>query len=106
MPWFDINDGAEREYFPGFRGRPVNGETMTFVYWQVDAGATLPDHNHVHEQAVHLLDGEFELTIDGETRRLTGGQVAVIPSRARHSGRAITACRIMDAFHPVREDYR
>ena len=29
----------------------------------------------------------------------------MIPSNATHSGRAITACRILDVFYPLREDY-
>jgi quercetin dioxygenase-like cupin family protein len=33
------------------------------------------------------------------------GSVAVIPSNARHSGKAVTACRILDVFYPLREDY-
>ena len=59
-----------------------------------------------HEQVCNVLEGTFELTIDGESRQLGVGQVGVIPSNAVHSGRAITACRVLDIFHPVREDYR
>jgi len=51
-------------------------------------------------------DGEFELTIDDRTQRLGPGMVAFIPPNAVHSGRAVTRCRIIDVFHPVRDDYR
>jgi hypothetical protein len=30
----------------------------------------------------------------------------VIPPNAKHSGRGITACKVLDAFAPVRDDYR
>jgi quercetin dioxygenase-like cupin family protein len=53
-----------------------------------------------------VSEGEFELTVDGETEVLRPGVVAVIPSDAEHSGRALTDCRVIDIFHPVREDYR
>ena len=59
-----------------------------------------------HEQVVHLYEGEFELTVDGQTSRLSSGTVFAIPANIRHSGRAITDCRVMDVFCPVREDYR
>ena len=52
-----------------------------------------------------MLEGTFELTIDGVANVMKADSVAVIPSNAVHSGRAITACRILDAFYPVREDY-
>jgi len=44
--------------------------------------------------------------VEGVRHQLTTGQVFVIPPDARHSGRALTACRVLDAFAPVREDYK
>jgi quercetin dioxygenase-like cupin family protein len=91
---------------PGFVGRFMHSGTMTFVLWEIAAGSPLPEHSHVHEQVVHLYEGEFEMTVDGVTRRMSGGSVLTIPSNARHHGRAISDCRVMDVFYPVREDYR
>ena len=91
---------------PGFHGRFIHGETVTIVNWDVDAGAVLPEHSHPHEQVSNLLEGEFEMTIDGRTERLQAGSVAVVPSHAVHSGRALSRCRFIDVFQPVREDYR
>ena len=90
----------------GFAGRFATGRTMTSVTWTVTAGAILPEHAHPHEQVAHVLEGEFELTIGNETERLGPGTVAFIPSDVPHSGRALTECRIIDVFHPVRDDYR
>ena len=53
-----------------------------------------------------MVEGEFEMTIDGETRVLGPGAVAVIPPNAVHSGKAIKKCRVIDVFYPIREDYR
>ncbi|MDE3089101.1 MAG: cupin domain-containing protein [Chloroflexota bacterium] len=60
----------------------------------------------LHALDVHVLEGEFELTDAGETKVLKPGQDAVIPSNIPHSGKALTKCYIIDAFYPVREDYR
>ena len=48
----------------------------------------------------------FELTVGAKTRVLEAGDVWVIPGDVAHSGKALTACRVLDVFHPVREDYR
>ena len=106
MAFIDTRDIEPREVFPGFHVRFVHSATMTFAHWEIEAGAALPEHAHVHEQVVNVLEGEFELTIGNDTRVLGPGAVAIIPSDARHSGRAVTACRIIDAFYPIREDYR
>jgi quercetin dioxygenase-like cupin family protein len=55
---------------------------------------------------VNILAGRFELTVEDDTRILDAGDVVVIPSNAAHSGKALAECRILDVFHPVREDYR
>jgi unsaturated pyranuronate lyase len=95
-----------RTVIPGFVGRFLHSDTMTFVLWEIAAGSPLPEHSHPHEQVVHLYEGEFEMTVEGETKRMSSGTVFAIPGNARHHGRALTDCRIMDVFCPVREDYR
>jgi quercetin dioxygenase-like cupin family protein len=46
------------------------------------------------------------VTLDGETRLLDSGTIAVVPAGTVHSGKALTRVRAVDAFHPIREDYR
>jgi quercetin dioxygenase-like cupin family protein len=95
-----------RTLVPGAEVRFVHSDHVTLAYWKFEADAPFPDHAHPHEQVMNLIEGVFELTVDGETARLQAGSVVVIPPNAHHSGRAITVCRIIDVFHPVREDYR
>lgn len=106
MPFLKLDDSAQREIFPGFHVHFVHSANMTFAHWTIKAGAVLPEHSHLHEQVVNMIAGEFELTISGEVQRLRPRSVAIIPSNAVHSGKAITECRIIDAFYPIREDYR
>ena len=106
MPFIKLADLELREPFPGFRGHFVHSEYMTFAYWTVESGSSLSDHSHEHEQVVTVTEGEFELTIDGQKKTLKPGEVAVVPPNAIHSGRAITDCKIIDVFYPIREDYR
>ena len=42
----------------------------------------------------------------GEKLKLESGKALIIPSSVEHSGRALTDCRVIEVFHPVREDYR
>ncbi len=106
MPFLSLKDLAEREPAPGFRVRFVHTDAMTLAYWDIRSGSVMPDHAHPHEQVVNPVEGRFELTVDGETKLLTPGEVAVVPPDGLHGGRALTDCRIIDIFHPVREDYR
>jgi quercetin dioxygenase-like cupin family protein len=106
VPVFDWEKVEARTIIPGFKGRFIHSETMTFVLWRISAGARLPEHRHIHEQVVHQLEGAFELTIEGRTVSSRRGMVTAIPPNALHSGHALTDCRILDVFYPIRDDYR
>jgi quercetin dioxygenase-like cupin family protein len=106
MAFLDLSDVRVREPVPGYSVRFVHSDRMTVAYWDIEAGAAMPEHSHEHEQIVNLIEGDFELTVGDEMRTLTPGVIAIIPPDVPHSGRAVTTCRILDVFHPVREDYR
>jgi quercetin dioxygenase-like cupin family protein len=101
-----LTDLSSREIFPGFRARVVHSARVSESWVEADAGAGFPEHQHPHEQIVNVLDGELEITVGGVTHRLTAGQVLVIAPDVAHSGRAITACRVLDVFAPTRDEYR
>lgn len=106
MTFIDLKILDKKELVKGGQVQFVHTEKMTLAYWILEPGTEVPLHSHPHEQVVNVIEGEIDLTIDGETRRLTPGQVAVVSSNAEHAAKAATACRIIDVFCPVREDYK
>ncbi|MHA1630797.1 MAG: cupin domain-containing protein [Candidatus Heimdallarchaeota archaeon] len=106
MPFIDLNTIQEKEVVPGFHGKFIQTKNNAIVYWKIDAGSTLPEHHHPHEQTVNLLSGDFEFTLDGKTRKIQPGTAVVVPSIAPYSGTAISNCFIIDIFYPLREEYR
>ena len=106
MSLFSLQDLTVREIFPGLRARIVHTDRTSQSWVDIDAGATFPEHSHLHEQTVNVLDGALELTVAGVTHVLEPGTVFVIPPNAPHSGRALTRCRVLDVFSPSRDDYR
>jgi quercetin dioxygenase-like cupin family protein len=103
--FIEINALKSHEIIPGFKGRFIHTEKMTISYWTIKKGSKLPEHNHPHEQVSQVIDGTFQLTINGETKEMMPGNTAVIPSNAIHSGLALSDCHVMDIFVPAREDY-
>jgi quercetin dioxygenase-like cupin family protein len=106
MAFIHLPDLEEKQVIPGFHARMQHTEHMTVAFWNVEAGASLPEHHHPHEQITAVIRGTFEMTVDGEKRIIEPGDVAIIPSQATHSAQALTDCYLMDVFSPVREDYR
>ena len=101
-----LADIPSREIIPGFHGRLIHTEKSTLSFWEVEEGSQLPEHAHHHEQTTQVLEGEFELILDGEKILCLPGSVVVIPSNTTHSGKAITTCKLLDTFSPIREDYK
>ncbi|GAB4414194.1 MAG: cupin domain-containing protein [Anaerolineae bacterium] len=106
MTFTSIAEQPTREVIPGFHGQFVHGDNVTLAHWHIEAGATLPEHAHPHEQITWVLEGRLSLTVGGVTRVVEQGGVAVIPGGMAHSGQALTPCRVVDVFYPRREDYR
>ena len=54
---------------------------------------------------MNLIEGELEFVLNGEKKLLTPGMTAFIPTNVPHSAKAITKCKIIDCFLPIREDF-
>lgn len=106
MTFHQLEELKRVELLPGIEGHLIHTEGLTIGYFDIKKGAVLPAHAHVHEQVTNLLEGEFEMTVAGETKILKAGSLATIPSNAEHSGKALTDCKVIDVFNPVREDYK
>ena len=101
-----IKNIKPKELVPGITGYYAHGDSMTFGYVELKAGSTVPMHQHVQEQITYIIEGELDMVIGGQNFLLSAGMYHVIPSNMPHSAIAKTACKVIDAFSPVREEYK
>jgi len=94
------------EILKGFKGRFVHAKSFTIAFWEIEAGSVLPEHSHIHEQTTQIIEGSLELIIDGNNNICKAGTIVVIPPNVTHKGKALTDCKVVDIFCPVREDYK
>lgn len=102
----EINSIPPRQLVPGIMGHYVHGVNCTLGYVNLNAGSSIPEHHHIHEQITFIVEGELDMVIGGKKILLTTGHVYVIPPDIPHSAVAKTDCRVIDVFSPVREDYK
>jgi len=106
MPFIDITEVKPLEVLPGCRMRTPYGENMMLSYLEMEDGAVVPMHDHPHEQAGMLLEGQIELTIGDEVRLVKAGAMFIIPPNTPHQAIAVSGpAVVLDVFSPVREDY-
>ena len=104
MPLVDIESLRTVERLPGWRGRYVHSETMTFAHYAFDCNATIHEHSHPEEEVYEVIEGELEIVIDGVQHIARPGLVAIVPSNARHFVRALSNGRVIVIDHPARPD--
>ena len=101
-----LTDIPIRELVPGIAGHYAHGTGMSIGLVVIEKGSNLPAHQHVHEQITYILEGQLDMTIGGKECALKAGMYYIIPSNTPHSAIAVTDCKVIDVFNPVREDYR
>ena len=95
-----------KEIIKGYHGRFIHMKSFTYAFWEVEKGSEIPIHSHIHEQMMQVIEGEFELTVNGVTKIYKSGTIVTIPSNVEHGGIALTDCKLSDIFCPVREEYK
>jgi quercetin dioxygenase-like cupin family protein len=88
-----------------FDVRFVHTDNITVAFNQLKAGAEVPAHTHIHETIDYIQEGTLEMKIGDETVEMNAGAVARVPSNVLHSAKAVTDCRVINFFYPMREDF-
>jgi len=78
---------------------------MMVVEFAFRAGGVGALHSHPHVQSSYVAKGSFDVTIDGQTRRLTAGGGYIVPPNLVHGVVALEDGLLVDVFTPQREDF-
>ena len=108
MPYFyKTSEVMARQLVPGVTLRAMWGERILMSYLEMGPNCVVPMHTHPHEQCGLVLEGEFDMTIGGETRRMKPGDAYVIPGGVPHAVQGLDGTAIaLDIFSPPREEYK
>ncbi len=91
---------------PGVVSRIVPGENLTLSFPDIVPNFAGVPHSHPQEQMIVVLEGRFDIVIEGRRYPLSAGDVVRIPGDVPHAG--ITGegtCRILEIFSPARKDF-
>lgn len=106
MPYFkDASRRKAKQLVPGARTRTFWGDHMLLSLVEIDANSEVPKHTHHHEQAGIVVEGEMEMGIGREVRKLKPGDMYIVPGNVEHYARCTgTPAKVLDVFSPVREE--
>lgn len=76
-----------------------------FVLMECKAGTAQPPHSHPHTQVDYLLEGEIDMQVGNEVRRMHAGDIVQVPGNVPHAFcRVYQDTRWLEFFTPARED--
>ncbi|ELZ33852.1 cupin domain-containing protein [Halorubrum tebenquichense] len=61
------------------------GEETSIQRFEIEPGATVPEHDHPHEQIGMITEGSIAFVVDGEERVVEAGDTYVIPGDEPHA---------------------
>lgn len=105
MPFIDTSSLKVVERLPGWMGRYFHSPNMTFAHYDFKRGSSIHEHYHPEEEVYEVIEGELELTIEGEAQIARAGMVAIVPTNARHSVKALTDGRAIIVDFPRRREF-
>ena len=98
VEWLELGGGIKRKIM-------AFNDQMMVVKVAFEAGGIGELHSHPHTQASFVASGKFEITIDGKSKILNGGDVYFVPSGQVHGAVCLENGELIDVFHPFREDF-
>ncbi len=96
--WTATPDGNRRRVV-------LHTDELMMVEFAFEKGGEGWVHSHPHVQASYVVEGVFEVTIDGTTQTVAAGGAYIVPSNLVHGVKALEAGRLIDAFTPHRADF-
>jgi quercetin dioxygenase-like cupin family protein len=98
-PYPDMIRGLPEIDIPiaGVRGWLLQGGATQIVFFDIEPVGAIPPHSHKAQWGV-VLEGEMELTIDGETATRRKGDWYFIPAGVVHSATITKRIQVIDIF--------
>ncbi len=101
---------AGQVFRPGFARKIIRTNDLMTVVIDIEGGPWPepdPMHFHSHEQVSYVASGEILFLCGGQPpRKLGAGDLFAVASGVPHSIQLLSAtARLVDTFHPIREDF-
>ena len=87
------------QFTPGIEGYVFDGiDGSQMAFWTYGEDVTSEEHEHTYEEYIVVVQGQYNLIINGNVILLRAGDEYVIPKGTIHSGEAFAGTRAIYAF--------
>ena len=71
MPYINFKEQQKVQIWEGVSASLFHSAQLTFAHVLLDQGAVVGEHQHVHEQWTHIVEGQMLFNLDGDEKLLT-----------------------------------
>ena len=73
----------------------IQKEAGSITFFAFDQGQELSAHSAPYDALVYVVDGDAEITIDGQSHRVLAGQMLMLPANHPHALKAIVRFKML-----------
>jgi len=73
----------------------IDKQVGTLTLFSFDAGQGLSEHTAPFDAFVQVVDGQAEVTINGEAQTVSAGQMIIMPANIPHELKAVTPFKML-----------
>ncbi|HDQ73800.1 MAG TPA: cupin domain-containing protein [Chloroflexi bacterium] len=107
MSFFSVDELPAADMLPGVTRRAVYLDDTMMTFFDFEPGSVVPEHSHPHEQITYIVKGAMKFTLQDETHVLRAGEGVCCPPDVPHSAVILDEPTVaLDAWYPMREDYK
>jgi quercetin dioxygenase-like cupin family protein len=104
---FKSQEMKKKDDRPGMKGVAVHGVGLTVTRWEMEAGAVLADHSHIHAQITYIESGRYKFRVQGrEPYEASPGDFLIFEPNEVHGAEVLEGGIVMDSFCPTRDDFK
>lgn len=97
---------AQHTIFPGVIVQTCHADKMMLCLATLQPNSIVELHSHPHEQVGMVIEGSVIFQIGDEKKTLVPGDMYRIPGNTKHRVVCLDkTAKVLDIFHPIREDY-
>ena len=103
-PFFRVDQLPLDFLRPGTARRSIRLGDVLFMFISFDRPTLSPLHDHQWDSIIYIDQGEFEVTVGDEHRRLLPGEGTVIPAGVKHTLTTDEGSSIIEVWYPYKEE--
>jgi len=103
-PFFAVKELPADFLRPGTERRSIRVGEVLFMFISFDRPTVSPPHDHQWDSIIYVDQGEFDVTVGEQQRRLTPGEGTVVPAGVRHTLTTGPGSRLIEVWYPVKQE--